>query len=172
MAEGGKHRLINGGLHTVTGFDRRGNILLDNNQTVPKDYGSLAHGYCTTSHSSQGKTVDKVLVAMGPESFGASSRQQFYVSVSRGRESVTVYCGDKGELLRAAMRSNERTSATELAAVAQEPPARGRLRVWRHGEAQRRTSRAEERQPVEVGRKNTERPRPENEQERRRGIER
>src|SRR5665213_1100978 len=129
MAEGGKHRLINGGLHTVTGFDRRGNILLDNNQAVPKDYGSLAHGYCTTSHASQGKTVDKVLVAMGPESFGAMNRQQFYVSASRGRESVTVYCGDKGELLRAAMRNNERTSATELAAVAQETPARGRGRA-------------------------------------------
>ena len=138
MAEGGKHRLINGSIHTVTGFDRRGNILLDNNQTVPKDYGSLAHGYCTTSHASQGKTVDKVLVAMGPESFGAMNRQQFYVSASRGRESVTVYCGDKGELLRAAMRNNERTSATELAAVAQEPPARGRGRVWRNGEVQRR----------------------------------
>ena len=86
MAEGGKHRLINGSIHTVAGFDRRGNIVLDNNQAVPKDYGNIAHGYCTTSHSSQGKTVDRVLVAMGEESFPAASRQQFYVSASRGRE--------------------------------------------------------------------------------------
>ena len=138
MAEGGKHRLINGSIHTVAGFDRRGNIVLDNNQAVPKDYGNIAHGYCTTSHSSQGKTVDRVLVAMGEESFPAASRQQFYVSASRGRERVTVYCTDKAELLRAAMRSDERTSATELVAASQEPPARGRLRVWRNGDAMRR----------------------------------
>jgi ATP-dependent exoDNAse (exonuclease V) alpha subunit len=165
MAEGGKHRLINGGIHTVTGFDRRGNILLDNNQTVPKDYGSIAHGYCTTSHSSQGKTVDKVLVAMGQESFGAASKQQFYVSASRGRESVTVYCTDKGELLRAAMRSDERTSATELAAVSPEPPARGRLRVWRNGEAMRRREAGAEKE-------RDSRSVTQQEQKRRRGLER
>jgi conjugative relaxase-like TrwC/TraI family protein len=140
MSADGKHRLINGSIHTVAGFDRAGNIVLDNRQVVPKDYGNIAHGYCTTSHASQGKTVDKVLVAMGQESFGAASQQQFYVSASRGRESVTVYCGDKPELLEAVARSDERTSATELAAVGQEPPARGRLQVWRNGEVQRRLS--------------------------------
>ena len=77
------------------------------------------HGYCTTSHASQGKTVDRVLIAMGAESFPAASQQQFYVSVSRGRKACTIDCADKRELLDAVGRSEVRTSATELAA--QEP---------------------------------------------------
>ena len=51
-----------------------------------------------------------------------------------------------GELLQAAMRSDERTSATELVAASQEPPARGRLRVWRNGEAMRRQGASVERE--------------------------
>ena len=51
---------------------------------------------------------------------------------------MTVYCNNKRDLLQAVARSDERTSATELAATGQEQPARGRLLVWRNGELQRR----------------------------------
>ena len=166
-AEG--HRLNNGALHTVTGFDRGGNILLDDNKTVAKDYGNLAHGYCTTSYASQGKTVDKVLVAIGDVSMPATSQEQFYVSVSRGRQSATIYCSDKQELLDAVKSSRERMSATELTAKPQ-PPAKGRFRLWRNGETQRRRDRAELGTPVgkEKGAKDL----PENERKRSRRIER
>ena len=130
----GHGRLLNGSLHTVASFNRRGDIVLDNGQIVPRDFGHLAHGYCTTSHASQGKTVDRVLVAVGPESFAAASRQQFYVSVSRGRESAKVYCADKGELFDAVGRSGERLSATEL----NEPP-RPPKSAFRTAGAARRT---------------------------------
>jgi hypothetical protein len=114
---------------------------------VAKDFGNISHGYVTTSHSSQGKTIDRVLVAIGEESFPAASRQQFYVSASRGRESVTVYCNNKRDLFQAVAKSDERTSATELAATSQEPPARGRLLVWQNGELQRRLGRFFSRKP-------------------------
>jgi hypothetical protein len=130
-AADGKGRLVNGALHTVARFDRGGNIVLDNGHTVPKNYGHLAHGYCTTSHASQGKTVDRVFVACGPESFAAASKEQFYVSVSRARESATVYCTDKQELQEAVSRSSTRVSATELAVLpkppVERPPSRVRL---------------------------------------------
>ena len=83
-AEGGKSRLANGSLHTVDGFNKSGDIRLDNGQVIPKDWGHISHGYYSTSYGSQGKTIDRVLVAVGPESFAAASKQQFYVSVSRG----------------------------------------------------------------------------------------
>jgi len=132
-AEGGT-RLLNGTLHTVAGFDRRGNIVLGSGTIVPKTYGHLAHGYCTTSHASQGKTVDRVFVATGRESFAAASKEQFYVSVSRARESATVYCESKHDLLQAVRRSSARVSATELAAPnppAAPPPSRV-LRLREH----------------------------------------
>jgi ATP-dependent exoDNAse (exonuclease V) alpha subunit len=67
-----------------------------------------------TSHSSQGKSVDRVFVGQSSQSFPATSREQFYVSCSRGRESVTVYCDDKEALSEAVEQSDERISATEL----------------------------------------------------------
>ena len=47
-------------------------------------------------------------------SFAASSREQFYVSASRGTQQVTIYTEDKEELLDAVKRSEERLTATEL----------------------------------------------------------
>jgi conjugative relaxase-like TrwC/TraI family protein len=110
----GKHRLNNGALYNVKKFDPDGNIVLDNGWTVGSDFGHLAHGYVVTSHASQGKTVDRVFVGQGSESFVASSREQFYVSASRAREQVTVYTDNKEALLDAVSRSEERVSATEL----------------------------------------------------------
>lgn len=54
--------------------------------TIPKDYARIARGFVSTSHSSQGMTVDKVFVAQSSASFSASSREQLYVSTSRGRQ--------------------------------------------------------------------------------------
>lgn len=110
----GKHRLNNGSLHQVNGFDAQGNIVLANGWTIDKDFGFIDYGYVVTSHASQGMTVDRVFVGQSSDSYPASSREQFYVSCSRGRESVTVYTDDKEALLEAVRHSDERLSATEL----------------------------------------------------------
>ena len=112
----GQHRLNNGALYTVRGFDAGGNIVLANGWTVSKEYGHLAHGYVVTSHASQGKTVDRVFIGQSSDSLPASSREQFYVSVSRGRERATVYTDDKEALLEAVNRSDDRLTATEFVA--------------------------------------------------------
>jgi len=121
----GLHRLNNGELFSVERFDNAGDLVVmklggdgkkkpDNDWVISKEYGHLAHGYCVTSHASQGKTVDRVFIGQSSESFPASSREQFYVSVSRGREGVTIYTDDKEALLDAVSRSNDHVSATEL----------------------------------------------------------
>jgi hypothetical protein len=68
----------------------------------------------TTSHASQGKTVDTVLIAQGVESFGASSREQFYVSVSRGKKKALLYTDNKAALKDRIEESGQRASASEL----------------------------------------------------------
>ncbi len=110
----GLHQLNNGELVTVQRFDADGNLVLTNGWTIARDYGHLAHGYCVTSHASQGKTVDKVFIGQSSQSFPASSREQFYVSVSRGRQGATIYTDDKEALLDAVNRSDDRVTATEL----------------------------------------------------------
>lgn len=114
----GKHRLNNGSLVAVKTFDARGNLVLANGWTVARDYGHLAHGYVITSHASQGKTVDRVLIAQSSDSFPASSREQLYVSVSRGRKRATIYTDSRGALLDAVARSEDRMTATELVRLA------------------------------------------------------
>lgn len=111
--EEGKH-LFNGTSFRVEGFDRMGNIKLSNGSVISKDFRHFALGYVMTSHSSQGKTVDRVIISQSSESLKASSMQQLYVSVSRGCKSVAIYTDDKEELLRAVSQSNERRSAREL----------------------------------------------------------
>lgn len=110
----GVHRLNNGARYSVRGFSDRGDIVLANGWTISKDFGHLTHGYCVTSHKSQGTTVDRVFIGASSISRPASSREQFYVSVSRGREQATVYTDDKESLMEAVGQSDERLSATEV----------------------------------------------------------
>jgi conjugative relaxase-like TrwC/TraI family protein len=110
----GGHRLDNGDVYSVKRFAADGDLVLENGWTLSKDYGHLAHGVVLTSHASQGKTVDRVFIGQSAQSFPASSREQFYVSASRGREQVMVFTDDKAELLHAIHRTDERLSSTEL----------------------------------------------------------
>jgi hypothetical protein len=98
----------------VQGFTKKGDIRLTNGFVVPKNYGGITHGFVITSHASQGKTVDVALVALGQESFAAATREQAYVSVSRGKEAVRIYTDDKAAMLDAIKASAARLSATEL----------------------------------------------------------
>ena len=107
-------RLNNGAVYDVAGFTRKGDLKLANGWTVSKDFGHFAHGYCVTSHASQGSTVDRVFIAQSSASLPASSKEQFYVSASRGRESVKIYTDDKAALRDAVGGSSVRLSAVEL----------------------------------------------------------
>jgi conjugative relaxase-like TrwC/TraI family protein len=110
----GRHRLNNGAVYEVKAFTKTGDLKLTNGWVMGKDYGNLAHGYCQTSHVAQSKTVDRVLVAQSAASLGASTAEQFYVSVSRAREAVTVYTDDKARLAETIQSSGARMTAHEL----------------------------------------------------------
>lgn len=109
----GKH-LFNGTTFNIDGFDKQGNIKLSNGSKLSKDYGHFTNGYVMTSHSSQGKTADKVVISQSSLSGRASSMEQFYVSVSRGRNATSIYTDNKKALLQAIKQTTQRKSATEL----------------------------------------------------------
>jgi len=113
----GKHALNNGSIYDVSKVTEAGHLELANGWIVDKSHAHMMHGYCTTSHASQGKTVDRVFIAQGSESFRAASQEQFYVSLSRARDQVQIYTDDKEALKQAIQRTNDRRSATELAAA-------------------------------------------------------
>lgn len=109
----GKH-LFNGIAYNIAGFDKAGNIRLSNGSLLPKNYGHFTLGYVMTSHASQGKTTDKIIISQSSMSRRAGSMEQFYVSVSRGRQAVAIYTDSKVDLKQAINQSVQRTSATEL----------------------------------------------------------
>ena len=114
-ARGGK-RLNNGAIHDLKGFDASGNLVLGNGWVVDREFGHLAHGYVVTSHASQGKTVDRVFIGQSAASLPASSREQFYVTASRARKSVTLYTDDKAALKAAIAKPEKRVAASDLVA--------------------------------------------------------
>ncbi len=91
-----------------------GRILLDDGRQIASDFRAFTHGYCVTSHASQGRTVDHVYVAVDSSSVEAANLNQFYVSASRGRERVKVFTDDLEFQEGAVTRSAARLSATEL----------------------------------------------------------
>jgi ATP-dependent exoDNAse (exonuclease V) alpha subunit len=95
-------------------------IALADGRTLPANFNAFTHGYAVTSHSSQGKTVDEVLLVASSKSFAAVNREQFYVSISRGRERVQIFTDDSELLARRVTDTHERTAAIELMALHQE----------------------------------------------------
>lgn len=126
--------LFNGSTYHIEGFDTQGNIELSNGSSIAPEFGHFTMGYVGTSHASQGKTADKVIISQSSATFRASSMEQFYVSVSRGRQAVSIYTDDKEHLLDAVSHSSERTSASELMekrnAQAQEINRLAQFRQW------------------------------------------
>ena len=106
-------RATNGEIVTVA-RQEDGRIQLEDGRRLPANYRSFDHGYVITAHRSQGKTVDAVIV-----SGDRLSKEQFYVAVSRGRESLTIITSDKEQLQDSIGISAERLSASELARKAE-----------------------------------------------------
>lgn len=106
--------LNNGELVTVRRILRDGSLAVlgddGTRKTLAPSQRLLVRGYAVTSYGSQGKTVDTVLFS-DASSFAATSAEQWYVTISRGRKQVHVFTPDKGAL-RAAVR---RTAAGDLA---------------------------------------------------------
>ena len=76
-----------------------GRIALADGRVLPTEFNAFTHGYAVTSHSSQSKTVDEVLLVASSKSFAAVNREQFYVSISRGDASGCGSYTDDAELL-------------------------------------------------------------------------
>jgi hypothetical protein len=106
-----RQRFINGELVEVKAVQGDA-VLLADGRVIPADYRTFTHGYAITSHAAQGKTVDEVLVVASSRSLPAINQEQFYVSISRGRERCQIFTDDSDLL-----RSHVTDSSARLAAI-------------------------------------------------------
>ena len=104
-----KAGLINGNVLTVAALSPDGSIHTVEGKTLPADYRHFTHGYAITSHKSQGRTTDHVVVAAQHLDAKAA-----YVACSRGRKSCTVFTPDRTELFAGLPRSANRAAALDV----------------------------------------------------------
>jgi hypothetical protein len=84
-------------------------LVLHDGRRMRRDGARIDQGICITSHASQCRTVDQVVVL--PD--GADAKG-WYVSLSRAREAMHVYTRDKAALRESVMYPGERKSVWEL----------------------------------------------------------
>jgi conjugative relaxase-like TrwC/TraI family protein len=107
-------RTTNGELVTVKTVRAGGLIQLSDGRILDKGFRELLPGYAVTSYGSQGKTVDHVLFSDSTIK-AATSAQQWYVTISRGRRGIRIFTPDKIQLRENLVRSGHRPLALELA---------------------------------------------------------
>ena len=106
-------KFINGELVEVRAIQGDSVVLADG-RVILENYRTFTHGYAVTSHAAQGKTADEVLVVASSRSLPAINQQQFYVSISRGRDACRVFTDDAEMLRSHVTRSSARLAAVEV----------------------------------------------------------
>ena len=122
-------KVANGEFATVVAISReQTRIRTDGGREISAATPRLRHidyGYASTSHSSQGATVDRVIVNVDTtRSVKLINERQFYVSVSRARYDARIYTDDSNALARVVGREQLKPTALEHLSVAQRPNSR------------------------------------------------
>ena len=98
----------------MVGIDQ-GKIMFDKGEIVRNGAAlHIDHGIAVTSHASQAKTVDQVIVSVPVRAFSQANEAQFYVSMSRARWAMHVFTDSKVALRDAVTRPSKRLSSWEL----------------------------------------------------------
>jgi conjugative relaxase-like TrwC/TraI family protein len=119
-------RIANGELATIAKIgDEELSVNLDTGREVSFEKDHFRHidlGYAVTSHSSQGTTVDRVLInADTSESRVLLNDRMGYVAVSRAREDAIIYTNSIEELRGALDRRVDKEMAVEAVQQATQP---------------------------------------------------
>lgn len=115
--------LANGEFANIDSIDDRRAVLRSDNgrplSAALDRFRHIDHGYASTSHSAQGATVDRVIVdidtRLSPE---LVKRKQFYISISRARDSLAIHTDDRNRFGFVINRNREKSMALERSAAA------------------------------------------------------
>jgi hypothetical protein len=118
-----EHHLFNGNIVEVARVEEDGSIILKDERIIPSQFRQFSHGYATTSHAAQGKTVNRGIVLMAGEGIQVANLKQAYVSHSRFEESHVTYTTDRRAAMNAMATPADRALAIEV--------VNERIRRWR-----------------------------------------
>ena len=116
--------LVNGEVLTCAGIESDGSIQTREGKVLPPAFRDFCHGYVVTSHKSQGRTHDQVIVAAQQLDAKAA-----YVACSRGRHQASIFTPDKARLFDGVEQSGDRLAASDVL-----DPIALRPAIWRQQE--------------------------------------
>ena len=108
--------LANGDRFTVAAVSRTSLTLADGRRIVELPVRGplhLDHAYATTTHASQGITAERVLIEASTKT-RTTSKETFYVALSRASREARVYTDDRTKLPAAVEREAEKHAARDL----------------------------------------------------------
>ncbi len=113
-----EQRVANGELGTITKIDQNQiHVALDDDRRIsfdPQWFPHIDHGYAVTSHTSQGLTVDRVLLnADTQESFRLLNDRMAYVALSRARDEALIYTDSVPNLRETLSRAADKEMALD-----------------------------------------------------------
>ena len=113
-----ENRIVNGELGTITTIEQNQiSVALDTGNEITFDqqrFRHIDHGYAVTSYSSQGLTVDRVLLnADTRETVQLLNDRMAYVALSRARDEALIYTDSVPSLRETLSRAADKETALE-----------------------------------------------------------
>ena len=113
-----EQRVANGELGTITKIEQNQiHVALDDERRIsfdPQRFPHIDHGYAVTSHTSQGLTVDRVILnADTQESFRLLNDRMAYVALSRARDEALIYTDSVPNLRETLSRAADKEMALD-----------------------------------------------------------
>ena len=108
--------LANGDCFTVAGVTSASVTLIDGKRSVELSANRplhLDHAYAATVHGSQGTTAERVLIDAATKS-RTTSRDVYYVAISRARHEARIYTDNLARLPAAIARGHPKHAALDL----------------------------------------------------------
>jgi hypothetical protein len=107
-------RLSTGDVVEVAKVNPDRSLLLKTGQTIPADFRLFDHGYCLTSHASQGKKAQISISVMGDAGLRSAKAREAYVAHSRFREKITIFTTNPEKAREVFQKAGERLLAKEV----------------------------------------------------------
>ena len=118
LTHGGKDqrgkRITNGKTDRIKRIHPGGQLEMKSGMVLAPNHGHLAYAYTSTSFRAQGADADVAIASLSSQSLPAVNSRTLYVSASRGKKDVALYCDDIGAVERAIGRAGEEQTAIEL----------------------------------------------------------
>jgi hypothetical protein len=109
------HHTSNGSVYQIKDIDSKtGDLRLQNDWTLPKDFTNLKSAYYSTSQASQGQTVNHSIFYTSNQSIQNLSQEMVYVSNSRFKKTNTILTPDYQEFKQQAQKGEMNAVALDV----------------------------------------------------------